>query len=554
LKKTLDSKTLFGFSVFSLVLFGAMFVYITVRQTLYPAFTEPMEGDVLQHIARIARGLKPYPEATGEFIPLAHMPLLYFLSAPLYALLGDSLAGPRLISSFCAIASGLVVGRITWEECRDKNITILAMAIYYSNYYIMDANAACALPDSLMLLLILTGSYFLAYGKKKSHDFAGIVLLCLAFWAKQHGAIYAGFGILFVFLCRNSRTSKWLLAAVFVIGIPVAYVAAEPLMGEAFFYHTFFVPGSWDKSIWFSVRRTVFLLACYAPMLTFLSVVYLLEEGLRTLRKPSPLAWFVVGAFLSSGFTMMAAGSSNNHYIPLIAFMSITAAMGLRTLSRSAPSKRLTLLTISTAIVSISAGLLSAKLFSNHYVPLYQLLFANLLLIGAMLVVHKSSKTVFAVILLAVAHFSVVYFNPSMFLPESGYERAALNLQAELQDKQEVIYLPYGNTPEKLLQRKLLSAPSWVALEDIERKAVFTKHDQEILDRFKTHILSFRNLYLMSDVKLEHLPVWKDMQSHFELVQEYGARFLPLRMIAKHWFVGRSYPRYLYHRKKPSTS
>src|ERR1051325_7717913 len=102
----LKSRLLFHFAWVSLTVYGGIFLYIAVRQILYPGFTEPMEGDILQSIERVAHGLTPYPRPGSEFIPLDYMPLYYYLSAPLYHVFGDSFIGPRLISAFAAIASG----------------------------------------------------------------------------------------------------------------------------------------------------------------------------------------------------------------------------------------------------------------------------------------------------------------------------------------------------------------------------------------------------------------------------------------------------------------
>src|SRR5262249_53867656 len=149
-----------------------------------------MEGDSLQHVERAAHGLPLYPAPGGEFIALAYQPLYYFCAAPLYLLCGDSLFGPRLLSCVCAVASGGLVGWVGWRESRSAWVPLLAAALYFAGYRIMDACLTCALPDALLLFWLLAGFVCLAYGTRWWHDVLWLVFFTLAFWTKQHGAFY----------------------------------------------------------------------------------------------------------------------------------------------------------------------------------------------------------------------------------------------------------------------------------------------------------------------------------------------------------------------------
>src|SRR5262245_14356087 len=112
------SRLMWWFGGATLAVYGGLFLYLAAHHVLYPGFTESMEGDALQHVERIVRGEPSYPAPGGEFIAITYMPLYYYLAAPLYLLLGDSLAGPRLVSVLCTLAAGVMVGWIAWREAR----------------------------------------------------------------------------------------------------------------------------------------------------------------------------------------------------------------------------------------------------------------------------------------------------------------------------------------------------------------------------------------------------------------------------------------------------
>src|SRR4051812_40509728 len=88
-----------GLAGLALALAGAGLAAVAAAHLAYPGFAETMEGDVLQHVERAARGRPIYPEPGGEYIALTYMPLYHLAAAPFYRLFGDSLFGPRLLSA-----------------------------------------------------------------------------------------------------------------------------------------------------------------------------------------------------------------------------------------------------------------------------------------------------------------------------------------------------------------------------------------------------------------------------------------------------------------------
>ena len=344
MKKTPDPVWFARFCWSALLFYGGLFVFLCVQHVTYPGFLELMEADTLQQISRIAAGKPAYPQPDGEFIALAYNPLYYFVSAPTRALFGDSFMGPRLVSALCAIAAGGIVGWIAWRESQSRSVGALAAALYFASYRLMDAWLTCALPDAMLLVWVLLGYCGLAYGRTRLHDVAWLVCFTLAFWTKQHGAFFFGFAVLYALLFRQNALPRWTLVVGILLGGPVSYLAIGQFLGDGFFQQTFFVPGHWERSVWFSARRVVFVLAEFVPFAVLLTLCAFRraggspasgrDGGDRRAACPT-LAWFTVTTFAAIAFTMMVAGSSNNHFIPLIAIRCVTAALGVHELLHS---------------------------------------------------------------------------------------------------------------------------------------------------------------------------------------------------------------------------
>jgi len=528
---------------------AGLFVYIAARHVLYPGFTETMEGDALQHIARIAQGRPPYPSPGAEFIPLSYMPLFYYLAAPLHLLLGDTLAGPRLISALAALLAGGLIGWIVWRESGSRPLACLGAALYFSSYRLMDAYLVCALPDSLMLFWLLAGFCFFAYGTRPLHDALWLLLSILAFWTKQHAAFFFALAVLYALLFRRNHLPKWLIAGVMLAGGPLAYYLLGPWFGDGFFLHTFVVPGRWEHRAVFSVRRMALVLSCYVPFLLLLTSVYLVASTEWRRLRFTPLGWFVLSGLVATAVTMTAAGSSNNHYIPLIAALSATAALGIPPLIRGAVRWWLGGLLLGVTAVSAAVTIVALRSYAGHdisYVP--PVATASALVLFAVLwrVAEPARGGALASVLLA-GHLVIAFYYPARYLPVDGYSEALAALRAEIRALDgQVIWVPYGNVPAELTALKLPSSPSWVALEDVERQVNAAEEARRDLEPFLARIRGAPGLHILSDDRIEGVPVWRNLAPRLALVRDFGRQFSSVRQIAYHWYGGGNYPRYLY--------
>lgn len=530
-----------------LVVYAGVFGYLAYEHVRYPGFTEAMEGDVLQHIERITQGLPLYPEPGGEYIALAYMPLYYVMAAPFYLSFGDSFLGPRLLSSFCASLACVLVGWIGYRESRDRVAALLSAAVFLAGYRVMDAYLTCAMPDSLLLLWLLLGYCFFAYGTTRLHDCIWLVCFTLAFWTKQHGAFFFGFAVMYALLFRKNALPRWVLVLGLLVGGPLAYVVIGSQLGERFFYHTFIVPRRWDHNGWFALRRSVFLLVCFAPIATLLTWHALKQVVNWRSRQVPPLAWFVVTTLISTLITMSSAGSSNNHYIPLLAIMSVSAMLGLKRVLQEGLSGQLVLAAVGLTVFSVAAAWVARQQFSNHDVPLVAPIALAAVTLGVVLCWLLRVNVTAVVGLLLVGQFAVTSFYPPDYLPPSEFVQGMAQLRTELRQLDgPVIWVPYGNVPSALTGVKLARAPSWVALEDIERQRDTGGQSAADLEPFRKRIQSAERLYVLSHDPIRHVPVWSSLEGNLELVRDFDRQLVGLAEVTSHWYSGRSYPRFLY--------
>lgn len=547
----MKSSGVFALSVVMLAVYGGLFVYICVRHTLYPGFIEPMEGAVLAHVERVAGGLALYPMPDGEFIAITYMPLYFIVSAPLFDYFGDSFLGPRLLSCASAVAAGAILWWIARRESGSSAVACIAAGLYFAGYRLMDAWLTCALPDSLVLLWLLLGFCYLAYGKNWFHDLLWILFFTLAFWTKQQGAFYFGFAVLYAVLLRKNSLPRWSLVLGMILGGPVAYWFLGQYLGDGFFYHTLTVPGRWERSVVFSLRRNAFVLFCYIPYVCVLSAYYVAAVTTWRPFRTTALAWFTVTAFLVTAFTLMASGSSNNHYIPFMAILCVTAALGAQQLSLGTQPKRLIAMLLVIAVGSIALIGASTKVYGVQYrIPLFAgvvtLVVPLLYLLLSRFSTARSGGRAAAVLI--VGQLVLCFYLPNDYLESPGYREDIDRLQEELAGIDgEIVWPLYGNVPATLTGVKLLPMPSRVIIQDVERQQGVESEVEKELAPLRDRLRNSDGIYVLSTNELRR-STWNHVPGEFELIRDYGDAFSAAKQITRHWFDWgtNSYPRYLY--------
>jgi len=538
----------------ALAAYGGLFAYLGWRHIGYAGFLEPLESDVLRHIQLISEGRAPYPPASADFIGATLMPLYYYMSAPFYALLGDSFAGPRLVSVVAALASGALVGWIASRESGERWVGALAAALFFSGYRLMDACLTCAQPDALALFLVLSGYCAWAYGRRPVHDLLWVLLLGLAAWTKLQAAMQLGalVAIRLVGGTRPGRLPKWALVVAALLVGPAAYRLLAPHLGPAFLEDAVWVPARWERSVRFSALRTTFVFACFVPFATWLTVAWLRRvwrvPGAARGRWPALLGL----NFALSALSTSVAGSSNNHYVPLLAVLCVTAALGAREIARGEGGWTAG----AWVALPLAAFAISSRLLAGHASQITPLatrvgVAAAFGLAGlAGLRVGGAARASGVAALLVVAQLAAGFYPPARFLPDPAFEAERKALQAELAGLEgPVVWWPYGNVPARLTGRKLAQAPSDMAVEDVRRQEHSDARIEYALSPLRARLAGVDPLWVLANAPLEEADGWGIFAGQFVRVRDYGTRFRAVRQAAAHWFGGGGYPRYLYRLK-----
>lgn len=311
-------------------------VAVMLKHLGYPFLLDPMEGSLVAHIVRVVHGQPIYPAPTLDYSALAYNPLFYLISAPLAAVVDPLLAG-RLM----AILGVIVAAGSMWCAVRIRTgSSLLALAtvgLFAGAYRVMDSYLDTVHSDSWLLATALLGTCLLDGARTRGRQLLALGVLCASFWFKQHGALFAAGGFLWLLLEYGWRRLGPQLALLLILG-PLAYLVAGPLLfGSHFLYFTWTVPSGWSDPSLDAVKRLVkFTVRHYAPLA--LLIGWNLARRIRA-RPFRPTAWDVqlLMAACSAMLGALDGGSSDNVFIPFGAFLIVCGVLALASLLPASP-------------------------------------------------------------------------------------------------------------------------------------------------------------------------------------------------------------------------
>ncbi|HKQ96356.1 MAG TPA: hypothetical protein VJV75_00630, partial [Candidatus Polarisedimenticolia bacterium] len=204
-------------------------------------------GVVYETVRRLMQGMSIYPAPSGEFVALDYNPLGYHLGAIAARFFGLSPASLRSVAVLGTLGVAAMIFLAVRRATGSAWFGLLACGLFAGAYRTFDCFFDHQQPDSWMLFAALAGLVLLQDTEKPWRLFAGVVLLCAAFWFKQQGALLAIGGVLDVTRRLGARRAApyWLLAA--LLG-PIAFFGLGPrLYGPQFLYYTWEVPRSYSQ-------------------------------------------------------------------------------------------------------------------------------------------------------------------------------------------------------------------------------------------------------------------------------------------------------------------
>jgi len=547
-----ESPGLFRFAAVVCVVYSLAFAAVAYEHVRYPGFTEAMEGDVLQHVARAASGRPIYPPATGEYIPLAYFPGYYYLAAPFYWLFGDDLRGPRLVSCLCSFLAALAFAGIVYQESRSTAASLLTVALFFAGYRIKDENLTTALPDAALLMWLSFAWAMLVGPRTAKRDFAASLFLFAAFWTKQQGALLAAWSFVYMWFV-NPVGGRWfgdrrvfaLTAILYSVGLAVFF--GSSVFGERTFHFTVEVPGGWDRSYVSSIQRFVLVTFLFVPFAWLASGVFAFRDGVRFGALRNALPYLIATTAATCLYTVAATGSSNNHYIPLFSLLEVAAALGTIRILAAGPPPWLPRATAVAGALGVLVAVAAAwKNEDGHPLPLYVAgLLVGVGLLGWLIRKRLGRRELWAAMLLG-GQFGASFYLPWDYFPPPRWREALADFRREPEYSNTFAWPDYGAIPTTFGDRAYLCFPSWVALEDVTRSR---RADPRDIAPFHERMKDPPKWLITCD-KLESIPVWREHATAYQFFRSFGSDFAALPQLCRHWYGGRIYPRFLYRRSE----
>lgn len=483
-----------GLSVVALIVMGLL----ALDHVRFPLHLEVMEGAVLGHFQRAAAGLPVYPDPAPDFVALAYNPLYYYVSLPFAALFGVSLVSLRL-SAVVALAGCVFV---TYLLVRGRTGSVwwglIAAGLFAAAAGVMDMYLVTAHSDSWFLFMTLLGAALIDRDRGQKWDLLGTLFLVAGFWFKQHGALFAVAGVLFLTWRAYARVGLhaglrrvWPAWAILIGLGPFLYLVVGPaLFGPRFIYFTWMVPSQWSEfGISTLYRLGTFVLQFYAlpAIVTGLYVVWALLRPRVRLNVIHAMAGF---AGLSALMGALDGGSANNVFIPMGTWFLTAAVLAIFEWSRVEGRWR-------------QAGACLALFLS----------------------------------------FTLLLYNPLAWRTDPNATAVYADFLSEIESRPGLLYSPDISTVEQT--DHFYPNAHWVALEDLVRGRSRETANQPIVRELLAPLEAPNQpAWILTNLPLEEKEVLNFLMAYYTLDTDFGERFAALSTQPGRFYTG--YPRYLY--------
>ena len=469
-------------------------VYLWFNHIGFPLNLDLMEGTILEHFRRAAALRPVYPEPTPAYVPLAYNPLFYYLAVPFSWIFGVDLFTMRFTAILGMIGSGAVLFTVVRRKTESAWWGFAAVGLFAAAYRVMDAYLDSAHSDSWLLFSALLGTYLIDRDRSKAWNIVGVLVLCAAFWFKQHGALFAVGGVLFLTWRKGIKRSLvyWLTA---IAAGPLLYAFAGPaLFGSHFHYFTYEVPRKWSFFGLRTLRRYIGFIALSYPVLALSGGAALLGKVLKDAKRIGVWEVQFVFALLTGFMGSLDADSSNNIFIPMGTWFIMMGLVALREFSRR------------------------KEILQRFDIPL----------------------------LASFISLSFFIYNPLTVVVSPRAGDSYGELVSVLEGMPGPVYAPWLGQLQK--GYSFYPAAHWVALEDMIRgPGRATENHPGTRALLEPSIDPGGPAYILANRPLGTYPFFAFLEDYYVLESDYGDRFKALRVLPKRWDHG--WPRYLYRHR-----
>lgn len=492
--KKIMLERVFWFLILAYSLFqSGLLVAIWMNHLLGP---DIQRGVMLETVNRMIQGLPTYPTPTAEYVGGVHNPLFAVLGTIASLVIGEGATVLRFVAIIGALGSWVLIFVIVKDATNSSLMGFIAFGLFASAYLAFDGYLDYANSDSWLLFSSLLGLYILNKTKTKRGWFLGILILCISFWFKQHGAFMAVAGLVYLTLViRQKAIPYWVMAFLLV---PAAYIFIGPLLfGDKFIYYTYTVPRAWSEFNYYTIERILKYFIRHWAILGATSLVGVV----CTLKAKNKLSLWEITlpfALLVGVLGSLDPGSENNQYI----------------------------------LPGVSLIICGTITFHRFYAQWNK---------------HNTSHGYIVVsqTLILLAFLQNYYYISSAFFPKTAWKDYD-SLVEYIQSLDGTVYMPtIGQLPYDI---HLKYTASWVQLEDLVRGPGKNTYDNPLIRSILTDIIVPKGkMYIITEVPLEQDSLLSFLSDYYILVDDLGDQYKSLRAVPGRF--ERGWLRYVYVHK-----
>ncbi len=470
-----------------------LLVYLWVNHVSFPLNLEAMEIYILAHVKRVVLGLPIYTAPGGDFIPFVYNPLYYYLSALFVKVFGLNLQSLRVVSIIGSLGVMFFVFLGTRRSTGSTWWGVISAGLFAASYRAMDTYIDTAHADSWLLFMILAGCYLIDLKKSKAVSLLGVMALVVAFWFKQHGALFLIGAVIYLTYREGTFRSwiYWLVALVFSFGLYVYYPVS--ILGPYFHYYTWEVPRQWSQldinaviHILSYVIKNYFLLAVISLFALFRALVH------SSKTKLSIWQWMLPVAIMSGAMGALDPENNNNVFIPMATWLIIIGVMGL------------------------------ADILKNQQLP----------------------RTVYMAYTIVAVSFAVLFYRPASVIIPKESKVEYQDLKNYLAGLDGPVYAPWigGALPDGY---EFQPSVHWVPIYDIIRAPGVNVYNHPVTRQILKPIATpDGNAYILTNYPLDEDIVIGYLSEYYVLEDDLGDRFSALSTLPRRYNL--KWPRYLY--------
>ncbi len=326
----------FMISVILSVIALSVYFYISLSRINYPYELEWMEGASVDTVARILRGDLLYTAPTIDYIAPIYGPAYFYTGALFSAIFGTNLFALRMISFLSILGIFGLIYLWARREQVHKPFAFLGVGLFAASYGALGHWFDLARVDSIYLLFVLLGSYFIRFHTQTRDLLLSAVFFAFATFIKINAVMIFGFLFAYALLTYGKKTWIWVLSLALIGAVTTGIFSL--FFGEWFLY---WVMARSQDAITSALDWSIFWIEDL-PRLWLLLIlsIFALYQFMRT-RKIKLFRFYIywtLGIFISAWLSRMHFGGYVNVNMPAYAVLCIVGMMGLQHLVQKASS------------------------------------------------------------------------------------------------------------------------------------------------------------------------------------------------------------------------